>query len=187
MPPRFVARRTPVREKITHTESIYNGRVVKLVVHDVELPDGKPSKRELIQHPGAVAVVALDAEQNVLMVRQYRIAADQILLEIPAGTLNPGEDPEVCAVRELQEETGYRPGQIEKIGGIFVAPGYTTEFIHLYLASDLAASKLAQDDDEFLEVDRLPLAEALKLIEQGQIIDGKSISALLLVARRLGI
>ena len=175
-----------MHEKITHTESIYSGRVVKLVVHDVELPDGKSSKRELVQHPGAVAVVALDAEQNVLLVRQYRIAADQILLEIPAGTLNPGEDPEACAVRELQEETGYRPGQIEKIGGIFVAPGYTTEFIHLYLASDLIDSKLAQDEDEFLEVERLPLAEALKWVEQGDIIDGKSISALLLVARRLG-
>ena len=176
-----------MHEKITHTESIYSGRVVKLVVHDVELPDGKPSKRELVQHPGAVAVVALDDAQNVLLVRQYRIAADQILLEIPAGTLDPGEEPEVCAVRELQEETGYRPGQIEKIGGIFVAPGYTTEFIHLYLASDLSDSKLAQDDDEFLEVERLPLADALALIERGDIVDGKSISALLLVARRLGV
>jgi ADP-ribose pyrophosphatase len=176
-----------MREKITHTESIYNGRVVKLVVHDVELPDGKPSKRELVKHPGAVAVVALDADQNVLLVRQYRIAADQILLEIPAGTLNPGEDPQVCAERELQEETGYRPGSIEKIGGIYVAPGYTTEFIHLYLATDLTDSKLAQDEDEFIEAERVPLTEALRYIESGQIIDGKSISALLLVARRLGI
>jgi ADP-ribose pyrophosphatase len=176
-----------MHEKITHTEPIYSGRVVKLVVHDVELPDGKPSKRELIQHPGAVAIVALDPDQNVLLVRQYRIAADRVLVEIPAGTLNPGEDPETCAVRELQEETGYRPGQIEKIGGIFVAPGYTTEFIHLYMASDLSESRLAHDDDEFLEADRVPLAEALKLIERGDIIDGKSISALLLVARRLGV
>lgn len=176
-----------MHEKITHTEPIYSGRVVKLVVHDVELPDGKSSKRELIQHPGAVAIVALDPDQNVLLVRQYRIAADRVLVEIPAGTLNPGEDPETCAVRELQEETGYRPGQIEKIGGIFVAPGYTTEFIHLYIASDLSESRLAHDDDEFLEVDRMPLAEALKLIERGDIIDGKSISALLLVARRLGV
>lgn len=176
-----------MHEKITHTESIYNGRVVKLVVHDVELPDGKPSKRELVNHPGAVAVVALDAVQNVLLVRQYRIAADQILLEIPAGTLNPGEDPQVCAERELQEETGFRPGSIEKIGGIYVAPGYTTEFIHLYLATDLTESRLAQDDDEFIEAERMPLTEALNYVESGQIIDGKSIAALLLVARRLGI
>lgn len=176
-----------MREKITHTEAIYSGRVVTLVVHDVELPDGKPSKRELVQHPGAVAVVALDAEQNVLLVRQYRIAADQIMLEIPAGTLEAGEDPQVCAIRELQEETGFLPGTIEKIGGIYVAPGYTTEYIHLYLAKDLSASKLDQDEDEFLELNRVPLAAALRMIEAGEIIDGKSISALLLVARRLGL
>lgn len=176
-----------MHEKITHTEPIYSGRVVKLVVHDVELPDGKPSKRELVQHPGAVAIVALDADQNVLLVRQYRIAADQIMLEIPAGTLNPGEDPQVCAIRELQEETGYLPENIEKIGGIYVAPGYTTEFIHLYLATGLSASKLAHDEDEFIELDRVTLAEALAKIETGEIIDGKSISALLLVARRMGL
>jgi ADP-ribose pyrophosphatase len=150
-----------MRETITHTESIYSGRVVKLVVHDVELPDGNASKRELVQHPGAVAVVALDADNHVLLVRQYRIAADQIMLEIPAGTLNPGEDPEVCAVRELQEETGYMPGHIEKIGGIYVAPGYTTEFIHLYLATDLRESRLAQDEDEFIELDRLMVARRM--------------------------
>ena len=176
-----------MHEKITHTDEIYNGRVVKLVVHDVELPDGKHSKRELVRHPGAVAIVALDPDQNVLLVRQYRIAADQILREIPAGTLNPGEDPQVCAIRELQEETGYKPGNIERIGGIFVAPGYTTEFIHLYLATDLAESSLDQDEDEFIEMDRVSLGEAVAMIERGDIIDGKSTAALLLVARRLGI
>ena len=176
-----------MREKITHTDEIYNGRVVKLVVHDVELPDGKHSKRELVRHPGAVAIVALDPDQNVLLVRQYRIAADRILSEIPAGTLNPGEDPQVCAIRELQEETGYKPGKIERIGGIFVAPGYTTEFIHLYLATDLAESSLDQDEDEFIEMDRVPLIEAIAMIERGDIIDGKSTAALLLVARRLGV
>src|SRR5690349_9586349 len=156
-----------MHEKITHTDEIYNGRVVKLFVHEVELPDGKHSKRELVRHPGAVAIVALDPDQNVLLVRQYRIAADQILREIPAGTLNPGEDPQVCAVRELQEETGYRPGNIERIGGIFVAPGYTTEFIHLYLATDLTESSLAQDEDEFIEMDRVSLSEAVAMIERG--------------------
>lgn len=175
-----------MREKILHTQEIYHGRVVRLNVHDVELPNGERSKRELIQHPGAVAIVALDADGNVLLVRQYRIAADRIMLEIPAGTLNPGEDPEVCAVRELQEETGYKPGSIEKIGGLFVAPGYTTEFIHLYLATNLIESVLEMDDDEFIEVERLPLAQVVTMVERGEIIDGKSISALLLVARRMG-
>nr|PZN51719.1 MAG: ADP-ribose pyrophosphatase [Chloroflexota bacterium] len=178
---------TRVREKIVRSEEIYHGRVVNLVVHEVELPDGKHSKRELVRHPGAVAVVALDDQQQVLLVRQYRIAADQILHEIPAGTLDPDEGPEACAVRELQEETGYKPGRIEHIGGLYVAPGYTTEFIHLYLATDLQESRLDMDDDEFLEVKRVPLAEALNMIERNEIIDGKSIAALLLVARRMGI
>lgn len=176
-----------MHEKITHTEEIYKGRVVNLVIHDVELPDGKPSKRELVRHPGAVAVVALDDQRNVLLVRQYRIAADRVLLEIPAGTLNPNEAPDTCAIRELQEETSLKPGKLEKLGGIFVAPGYTTEFIHLYLATDLSESSLAMDEDEFIEVERVPLTEALAMIERGDIIDGKSVSALLLVARRLGV
>ena len=141
-----------MHETILKTDEIYKGRVVNLVVHEVELPDGQHGKRELVRHPGAVAIVALDPDQNVLLVRQYRIAADRILSEIPAGTLNPGEDPQVCAIRELQEETAYKPGQIEKIGGIFVAPGYTTEFIHLYLATDLSESRLPGDEDEFIEV-----------------------------------
>src|SRR5262245_12877733 len=114
-----------MREKILRTEDIYSGRVVRLSVMDVELPNGKLGKRELIRHPGAVAIVALDSQQNVLLVKQFRLAADQIMTEIPAGTLNPSETPAICAERELQEETGYKPGKLESLGGIFVAPGYT--------------------------------------------------------------
>lgn len=176
-----------MHEKIIRTEEVYRGRVVRLQVHDVELPNGERSKRELVRHPGAVAVVALDADGRVLLVRQYRIAADRVLLEIPAGTLEPDEAPDVCAARELQEETGFRPGTLESLGGIFVAPGYTTEYIHLFLATGLEESALEGDSDEFIEVERLPLAEALALIERGELIDGKSITALLLVARRLGV
>ena len=176
-----------MHETILHTEEIYNGRVVHLSVLDVQLPDGKTSKRELIKHSGAVAIVALDTQQNILLVRQYRIAAGRVLSEIPAGTLEPNEDPEVCAIRELQEETGHRPGKLEPIGGIFVAPGYTTEFIHLFIATDLHESKLSHDDDEFIEVDRVPLTEALAMIERGEIIDAKTVTGLYRVARRLGV
>jgi ADP-ribose pyrophosphatase len=176
-----------VIETIIRTESIYEGRVVRLALLDVQLPDGKLAKRELVRHPGAVAIVALDAAQHLLLVRQFRIAAGQVLLEIPAGTLEPDESPLACAERELQEETGFRPGSLESIGGIYVAPGYTSEFIHLYYATDLTASRLDGDADEFIEVERVPLTEALAMIERGDIIDGKSIAGILRVARKLGV
>ena len=115
-----------MHEEILTTTNIYDGRVIKLSLHDVRLPDGSEAKRELVYHPGAVALVAVDADGKLLLVRQYRIAARRVMLEIPAGTLEAGEPPDVCAVRELQEETGYKPGHLHKLGGIFVAPGYTT-------------------------------------------------------------
>jgi ADP-ribose pyrophosphatase len=174
-----------MKEHIIATQVIYTGRVVSLAVHEVSLPNGAESKREIIQHPGAVALVALDDDGMVLLVTQYRIAADRILREIPAGTLKPGEDILMCAARELQEETGYKPGMLEKIGGIYPAPGYTTEYIHLFLASDLIYAPLPMDDDEFIEVERMPLAEAIKLVDSGDICDAKSVAGLLRVARRL--
>jgi ADP-ribose pyrophosphatase len=176
-----------MQETILDTEHIYEGRVVKLDVHRVRLPDGQIAKREVIRHQGAVALIALDDQQNVLLVRQFRVGAQQTMLEIPAGLLEPGEVPESCAVRELQEETGYRPEQLEDLGGFYPTPGYTTEYIHLYLATQLHEDRLAADDDEFIELVRLPLPEALAQIERGAIVDSKSIIGLLRVARRLGI
>lgn len=175
-----------MQETITHKEQVYDGRIVHLELLDVTLPNGETAKRELVRHPGAVAIVPLLGE-DVLLVRQFRIAASQTMLEIPAGTLNPGEAPLICAERELQEETGYKPGVLEPLGGIFAAPGYTTEFIHLYLARDLSESRLAMDEDEFIEVVRVPLREALEMLNTGEIKDGKSAAALLLAARRLGV
>jgi len=176
-----------VKETILKQEQIYKGRVVNFTLMDVELPDGKTARREIIKHPGAIAIVALDADQQVVLVRQYRTAADRILIEIPAGTLDPDEAPRVCAERELQEEAGYFPGKLEPLGGIFVAPGYTTEYIHLFLATDLRESRLEADDDEFIEVMRVPMAQALRMIESGEICDGKSVTGLLRVARLLKI
>jgi ADP-ribose pyrophosphatase len=176
-----------MQEISLHTEEIYHGKIVHLTVQDVRLPNGKTAKREIVNHVGAVAIVALDDAQNVLLVRQFRLAAQQVLTEIPAGTLNPDEEPMACAERELQEETGYKPGKLEPLGGVFVAPGYTTEFIHLFLATELRESVLTKDDDEFLELDRVSLRDAIALIEQGKIIDGKSVTGLLRAARRLGL
>lgn len=174
-------------EKVLNEQSVFSGRVIKLSVLDVELQDGSESKRELVKHPGAVAVLPIDAEGNVLLVRQFRIAAGRVLTEVPAGTLNAGEDPLLCAERELQEEVGYRPGKLESLGGIFVAPGYTTEFIHLYLATDLQEARLEQDADEFIEVDRVPFTQVLDMVERGEIVDGKSIVCVLRAARQLGL
>jgi ADP-ribose pyrophosphatase len=176
-----------VNETIIRAETIYEGRVIRLALLDIQLPDGRLAKREAVQHPGAVAVVALDSEQHILLVRQFRTAAERVLLEIPAGTLEPGESPTACAERELQEETGFHPGRLEPIGGIYVAPSYTSEFIHLFLATDLTASRLESDADEFIEVERVPLTEALAMIERGDIVDGKSIAGMLRVARKLGV
>lgn len=174
-------------EVIVATRKIYSGRIVQLDVLEVALPDGQHSKREVIHHPGAAAVVALDAEQNLLLVQQYRIAADRVLIELPAGTLYPEEPPEECAMRELQEETGYKAGTLQALGGFFAAPGYTTEYIHLFLGTDLIESVLPKDADEVIEVVRLPFADALRMIESGEIIDSKSIIGIMRVARQLGL
>ena len=176
----------PLTETVLDTETIYDGKLVHLSRVTVRLPNGEQSFREIVRHPGAVAMVPLTAEGEVILVQQFRLASNRIMLEIPAGTLEPGEEPQVAAERELQEEIGYRPGRLTSLGGEFTAPGYTTEFIHLYLAEDLEAAPLAVDDDEFLEIVTLPLDEALRRVESGSIQDGKTIVALLLTARRLG-
>lgn len=176
-----------MEEKTTATRRIYDGRVIHLDVLDVELPNGMTSMREIVRHPGAVAIVPLDTEHNVLMVRQFRMAAGKIMLEIPAGTLKPGEDPALCADRELQEEIGHSAGKMDALGAFYVAPGYTTERIFLYLATDLIEARLPMDEDEFIEVERVPLAEAVRLVTSGAIDDGKTINGILRAARIYGL
>ncbi|MCD4685059.1 MAG: NUDIX hydrolase [Anaerolineae bacterium] len=176
-------------EKTLHSEPIHLGKLVKLYRDTVELPDGTQALREIIRHPGAVAAVALldsAAGPQVLLVRQYRTAAQKALLEIPAGTLEPGEAPDAAMERELQEEIGYRPGTLERLVDEYTAPGYTTELIHIYLATDLTPSRLAGDADEFIETVKLPLDEALAMVLRGEIEDGKTIIGLLWAARRMG-
>ena len=176
-----------MKETITGTEEIFKGRLLHVVKHTVKLPDENESIREVLLHPGAVAVVAVDDEQHVLLVQQYRLPADKILYELPAGTLEPGEDPAECAERELREETGYRPLNLQSIGAMYPAPGYTTEIIHLYHATGYESAPLEQDVDEFVEHVRLPFSEALAMIERGKIEDGKTLTGLLRVARIMGI
>jgi ADP-ribose pyrophosphatase len=173
-------------EKEQTDERVYDGKLVKLHVQTVQLPNGEISKREIVKHPGAVAVVALSADEKVYMIRQFRKPADRVLLEIPAGTLKHNEDPKLAAIRELQEEIGFRPDKIERIGGIWVAPGYTTEYIHLYLARDLVKDPLNLDSDEFVETVVFSLPDAMEKALNGEIEDAKTITGLLLTARILG-
>lgn len=175
------------REIQVRSRRIYEGRVVNLRVDLVRLPDGRVVEREVVEHPGAAAVVALTDREEVLMVRQYRYAVGQTLLEIPAGTLEVGEDPLACAMRELVEELGATAGRWEPLATLFYSPGFLTEVMHLFLASDLAEGQPRPDPDERLTVERIPLPEAVELVRRGEVRDAKSVAGLLLVARRRGI
>ncbi len=162
-------------EKTIETKEIFEGRIIKVRVDTVRLPDGTESTREVVEHAGAVGVVAVDNDNNIIMVRQYRKPVEGVLLEIPAGTMEKGEDPLRCAERELKEETGFTAEHWKKILAYYSAPGFTDEYLHLYLASGLTAGEIALDDDEFVETVRLPLSEAYRMIFEGHIADGKSI------------
>ena len=169
---------------VDQAREVYKGRVVHLFIHRVTLPNGHVTTLEVIRHPGASAVVPFVSSDEVLLVRQYRHATGGYLLEVPAGKLDRGEAPESCALRETEEETGHRPGRLEKLGSIFTTPGFTDEMIHLYAAYDLAPGKMQPESDEVLSEVRLTFVDALARVERGEITDAKSVSALLLAARR---
>lgn len=167
---------------------VYQGRIVDLRIDTVRLPDGSSGEMEMIRHSGAAAVVPVrdGPELEVLLVRQYRYAADGYILEVPAGRPDqPGEPWDRCAARELEEETGFRPGSLEHLTTIFTTPGFTDERIHLFLARDLREGTAARDADEFMEVEWIPLARALDLVRSGAISDAKTICALSVAALHL--
>jgi ADP-ribose pyrophosphatase len=182
-----------LRETVVSSKTLHRGRVGDFRIDTVRFGDGRQSTREILGHPGAVAIVAIDAEDRVLLVRQWRTAAGGILLEIPAGTLDivdPAdrtiEDPELAAPRELEEETGYRAGSWRKLGAFWTAPGFATELMHLYWATDLQPAhedRLGPDEDERLELVRMPFDEALAAVERNEICDAKSIVGLYWVDR----
>ena len=165
-------------------ETVFSGRIIKTQVDTVLMPDGRQVTREVVRHPGAVAMIPIDADGNVLLVRQYRHAVGQSLLEIPAGTLEEGESPDRTAQRELQEEIGYASRDLRALGGIYSAPGFCDEILYIYLARDLVESRLPADDDEDITVERVPLSETDRLIRLGEIQDAKSVAGLLM-ARHL--
>ena len=180
-----------LRERLLSSELLRKSRVLEFRIDTVEAPDGHRSTRDIAGHPGGVGMVAIDPDGNVLLVRQWRHAVGQALLEIPAGTLDREPDGTIeahlgAARRELEEETGYRADTWRYLVGFYTAPGFTSELMHLYLAEDLSPAhvgRLGPDDDERLELERMPLAEAVALAESGGFADAKSIVGLLLAAR----
>ncbi|PTE83064.1 ADP-ribose pyrophosphatase [Staphylococcus equorum] len=165
-------------EKTLHKESIYKGAIIDLEVHDIELPDGQTSKRELVYHNGAVAVCAINPDNQVILVRQYRKPAEKTLLEIPAGKLEINEERESAAKRELEEETGYIAENLELITEMYGSPGFSNEKISIYLAKDLKIGEMNLDDDEFIEIETYNIEEITVMLQNQEIEDAKTIIAL---------
>ena len=162
------------------SEIIHKGYAFTLRLDNLRTPDGRTVKYDVVEHYGSVILIPVDENGKIYFVRQYRHAAGQEMLELPAGTLEPGEAPEACAAREIREETGMQAAHIKEIGAFYLAPGYSTEFMHVFLATGLSHNPLEADADEFLSVETLSLAEALEQAANGQLPDAKSLAALFL-------
>jgi len=171
--------------ELLHSEIMYPGRAFTIRRDTLRLPDGRETRFDIVEHIGSVVIVPLDAAGQLLFVRQYRHAAGQDMLELPAGTLDEGESPDDCARREVREETGMAAGKLERVGGFYLAPGYSTEYMHVYLATDLVDDPLEADADEFLSVERVPVSVAMEMCARGDFPDAKTLAALLLVRSRL--
>lgn len=165
---------------------VYDGRVVKVGLADIGLPSGRNVELEIIRHPGASAILPFLGPDEVLLLDQYRFAADDQLWEVPAGKLDPGEPPEVCAARELEEEAGRSAGRLEHLVSVFTTPGFTDEVIHLYAAYDLSEVPQQLEPDELIRVVPTPFDEAVRMVFDGRIRDAKSALAILHAARRSG-
>ena len=171
-----------IEHRVATSRQAYAGRIVNLRVDTVALPNGKIVQREVVEHRGAVAMVVLDDQDQVLLVRQHRPAVGEDLLELPAGTIEPGESPDACARRELAEELGMAASRWTPLAQCYSSPGFCTELIHLYLAEGLTPAQGQPDEDEAITVERLPLAEAPARVADGTIRDAKSVAGLMLVA-----
>jgi ADP-ribose pyrophosphatase len=167
------------KEKLLSSKTIFEGRAVKLIQSTVEKSTGEIVVREIVQHRDAIAAVVLDGHGNVVMVRQFRVPTGKDLLEIPAGVMEDGESPEECVRRELQEEIGCLPHKVARLGGFYPAPGYCTEYINVFLASELEESRLVAEDTDEIDVVKVPVEKIAGMIDNGEICDAKSIAGLL--------
>jgi ADP-ribose pyrophosphatase len=163
-----------------HQETIYRGHAFNVRRDDVRFPNQHIAHLDIIEHVGAVTILPIDADGRILFVRQYRRATGKELLELPAGTLNTGEAPEICALREIREETGFAAGKLTRLGEFYLAPGYSTEYMFVYLATELHLDPLPGDLDEFITLEAIPIDRAYELALNGELQDGKSLAALLL-------
>ena len=170
--------------KVHEITSLYNGKIFNVALEKVTLPNGVTKDREVVRHPGAAAMVPLLDDGNVVLVKQYRHAVNNYLWEIPAGTLEPDEEPMACAERELVEETGYEATNFDKLTEILPAPGYTDEHIHIFLATGLTLAEQRLEDDEVLTVQPTPFDKAIEMIKTGEIQDAKTIVGLLLTSMK---
>lgn len=166
-------------EKTLASELLFEGAILALRRDTVRLENGNTATREVVHHNGGVAVLAIDDDENVLFVRQFRYPYDAVLLELPAGKLERGEDPAACGARELEEETGHKAGSLSFLAKVYPTPGYTDEVLHLYLAKDLTRVEQRLDEDEFLTVEKIPLQKAFGLCLSGEVKDAKTLVAIL--------
>jgi ADP-ribose pyrophosphatase len=166
-------------EKTLATEVIFEGRAVRLRVDTVKTVDGRTTTREIVEHAACICVIAVDNDGNLLLVKQFRKPAKKALLEIPAGGIDAGEDATAAVIREMQEETGFRPQKLARLCGFYSSPGFSTEYLHLYLAEDLVADRLYAEDTAGIELVRVPVSQILDLIASGKIEDAKTIAGLL--------
>jgi len=165
---------------VSASEPIFAGRAFKVRIDSVQRSDGQAHRIEIVDHPGAITLVPVDAQGCLHFVRQYRHSCLEVVLELPAGTLDADEDPIDCARRECREEIGMAPQALERLGGFFLAPGYSTEYLHVFLATELTSAPLPPDEDEDLRVERLTLEQAEALARSGELHDAKSLAALYL-------
>ncbi len=166
-------------EKID-SNKVFQGKAFDVRQDVIRLPNARTTRLDIVEHVGAVTILPLDQDGLIWFVRQYRHPAGMRILELPAGTLEVGEAPLVCAHREIQEEIGMKAAKMEKLGEFFLAPGYSTEFMHIYLATELTPSRLPGDEDEFIEIEKYTSRAVLHLISTGQIQDGKTLAAFFL-------